>query len=199
MKRSAEFMEVEKMSNNRKSLFKTIGKNKKQKLEKKCVIYCRVSTKEQSLEMQCMQCMKFAEENNFKIKDVIKEKRSARSFNNLKELRKIIEENTNITILVYSIDRFCRNTKDALNLLSLLEYKNINLASVSENIDLSTASGRHSFRQRMSAAELESDLISERIKRTTGYKKELGHIGGRSPYGYKKSIEIINGQKIFRT
>ena len=51
----------------------------------------------------------------------------------------------------------------------------------------------------MSAAELESDLISERIKRTTGYKKELGHIGGRSPYGYKKSIEIINGQKICRT
>ena len=209
MKRSAEFMTVEIIRKRGKSIFETIEKNKKQKLEKqklekhelekKCVIYCRVSTKEQSLEMQRMECIKFAEKNCYEIKDIVNEKKSARSFSNLKELRKIIEENTNIIILVYSVDRFCRNTKDALDLLPLLDDKKISLESVSEQIDLSTASGRHSFRQRMSAAELESDLISERIKRTTDYKKNLGHIGGKAPYGYKKPFEIINGQKICKS
>ncbi len=68
----------------------------------------------------------------------------------------------------------------------ILEEKNINLVSIVDTIDLSTASGRHQFRERMSCAELESDLISERVKRNISYRKSLGgHIGRYPSFGYK--------------
>lgn len=128
-----------------------------------CIIYTRISSAQQmSLQQQEQSCREFLVNKNYNIIDVVQEVSSARHIKNLKNLKKIIRNNKNITIVVYSIDRFCRNTIDGINILKTLVEKNIKLLAVQDNIDFTTAAGRHAFRQRLSAAELESDLISER-------------------------------------
>ena len=160
------------------------------------VVYCRISSKEQSLDMQEMKCIEYAKENGYNVIKIVKEISSARSFSKLNNLKSLIKSISDVNIIVYSIDRFCRNTMDMLNVMTVLEANNINMVSVVDHINMSTAAGRHAFRQRVSAAELESDLIAERVNRSVEYKKSLGHIFGVAPYGYSKKIEVINNQKI---
>ncbi|HEY9703572.1 MAG TPA: recombinase family protein [Allocoleopsis sp.] len=162
---------------------------------KDCIIYCRISSKQQSLISQEKECVDYCIHNNFNILEIVNEIASARDIANLKNLLKIIHENSDITIVVYSVDRFCRNTSDSLILLNVLHEKNINLVAVADSIDLSTASGKHQFRTRVSVAELESDLIKERVKRTVSYKRQNGeYLGSIPPYGFR--IERIDGKRI---
>ena len=149
------------------------------------IIYSRISSKAQSLEAQTSSCKDYCVKNNLTVTEIITETGSGRSMKNLKKLRKLITGSKNITILVYSVDRFSRNTADALNFMKILDSNNINLISVADNIDLSSGSGRHSFRMRVSAAELEIDLLSERVKRSIAFKRSRGDFIGVAPYGYK--------------
>jgi DNA invertase Pin-like site-specific DNA recombinase len=160
--------------------------------KKDYVIYCRVSTTEQSLESQEHSCVKFCEENNFNVIEIIQESCSARKTNSQKKLRKFINENTDVTIVVNSVDRFSRNVLECFNMFDIMKKNNINLISVTDNIDLSTAYGKHAFRTRVSTAQLESDSISERVRRTINYKKEHGlALTSRVKYGYK----VVDGKK----
>ncbi len=159
---------------------------------KEYIIYCRVSTKEQSLESQEHSCVKFCEENNFNVIEIIQESCSARKTNSQKKLKKFINENTDVTIVVNSVDRFSRNVIECFNMFDIMKKNNINLISVTDNIDLSTAYGKHAFRTRVSTAQLESDSISERVRRTINYKKENGlELTSRVLYGYK----VVDGKK----
>jgi len=120
------------------------------------------------------------------IVDIVHESCSGRNFKKLIHLNKLFKKYNNITLLIYSLDRLCRNTVDAINIMKIIESKNINIISVSDNIDLSTASGKYAFRNRMSSAEFESDLISERVRRSIKVKRENNQfIGGNPEYGYK--------------
>lgn len=162
-----------------------------------CIIYTRISSSQQiSLEQQEQACKNFIMNKNYKIKDVIQEVSSARNINNLKKLQKIIRNNYDITIIVYSIDRFCRNTVDGIQILKTMADNKIKLLAVQDNIDFSSAAGRHAFRQRLSAAELESDLIGERVQRAINFKKQKNHYFGKAKYGYSLTTQIIDGMKI---
>lgn len=162
-----------------------------------CIIYTRISSAQQnSLQQQEQSCREFLLNKNYNIIDVVQEASSARHIKNLKNLKKIIHNNKNITIVVYSIDRFCRNTIDGINILKTLVKKNIKLLAVQDNIDFTTAAGRHAFRQRLSAAELESDLISERVQRVINFKKQHNHYFGKAKFGYSLQTQIIDGMKI---
>lgn len=162
-----------------------------------CIIYTRISSAQQmSLQQQEQSCREFLVNKNYNIIDVVQEVSSARHLKNLKNLKKIIRNNKNITIVVYSIDRFCRNTIDGINILKTLVEKNIKLLAVQDNIDFTTAAGRHAFRQRLSAAELESDLISERVQRAINFKKQHNHYFGKAKFGYSLQTQTIDGMKI---
>ena len=159
-------------------------------------IYCRISSTDQSLDSQEFACRQFCEAQNINVAEVVHEISSARKLSNLKALNKIISSNYNSTIIVYAIDRFCRNTADAMAIIKVLDRRNINLVSVMDHINLNTASGRHAFRIRMSDAEHESDLISERVRRSLAFRKARGDHIGKPGYGY--TIEVIErtGQRL---
>ena len=110
----------------------------------------------------------------------------------LPKLENIIQNNFNITLLIYSIDRFSRNLNKCNELLTLIEKNNIILKSVKEDINLLTPIGRHNFRNYVSQAQFESELISERIKNTLNYKKI-----NTPKYGYyiKNDKMIINKEE----
>ena len=147
-------------------------------------IYCRISSEKQSLESQVHTCVDYCNKKGLFVDAIIKETGSGRNMKKLKKLSKLISTVNNCDIIIYSIDRFSRNSYDAAISMKILDKNNIRLISVSDNIDLSTASGRHAFRMRISAAELETDLISERVKRSIAFKKSKGDAIGVAPYGY---------------
>lgn len=149
------------------------------------IIYARTSTEEQNLEAQIYSCEEFCFNNRLYIKEIIQEQCTA--FKDEKSqagLKKIIESNEDVNLVVFSIDRFSRNISKATELVKLMEQKRINLISVKENISLSTAYGKHEFRKLLSASQYEAELISERVQNSVKYRRAHGIHMGPVPYGY---------------
>lgn len=167
-----------------------------------CVIYIRVSSNEQNTDAQKYTCEEYCFNNRLYIKNIYTEKTSAYRGNTQKELTKLIKENNNVNIIVFSIDRFSRNISNADKYINDMESKNINLISVKDKINLSTAFGKHEFRKLISIAQYESELISERVKNSVKYRKNNGIHMGKIPYGYSKFnnklVKDNNEQQVIR-
>lgn len=65
-------------------------------------------------------------------------------------------------LVIWKLDRIGRNVLHALLTFQSLAERNVNIRSITDGVDLSTASGRYNFRNILSAAQYESDLNSER-------------------------------------
>ncbi|EPM9452183.1 helix-turn-helix domain-containing protein [Escherichia coli] len=62
-----------------------------------------------------------------------------------------------------------------------IRQKGINFRSITDGVDLKTASGRYNFRNILSAAQYESDLNSERTLAGLAVARAKGRVGGRRP------------------
>jgi DNA invertase Pin-like site-specific DNA recombinase len=166
------------------------------------IIYCRISSSNQVLDAQEHSCVSYCKQNNFNVISTVNEITSAYSIKKLRKINHIINNNKNITIVIYSIDRFSRNLTDANIILDMIIKNNINVIAVKDNIDLSTPNGRHEFRVKVSLAQLESEKISERVKTNNQYKLDKGYYIGTAPYGYKiadnKKIKYNKEQMVIR-
>lgn len=99
-------------------------------------------------------------------------------------------------LMIHSLSRFGRNTKETISNYDTLEGYGVKLIFLKENIDTSTPSGRM-FRNMLAVfAEWERDTIKERMleNRTARWKDGRTFVG-KVPYGYvwskeKKAIEI---------
>ena len=78
----------------------------------------------------------------------------------LKEMLEYIREGD--TVIVESISRFARNTKDLLNLIDVLEKKKVNFVSKKETIDTATPQGRFMLTIFGAIAELEREYTLDR-------------------------------------
>src|ERR1035437_5339427 len=67
-------------------------------------------------------------------------------------------------VLVWKIDRFGRSLKHLVNALADLDSYGVAFASLKDNLDLSTPSGRLMFQIIGAMAEFERALIQERVK-----------------------------------
>jgi len=89
-------------------------------------------------------------------------------------------------LIVYSLSRLSRSTKDALVLSETLTKKEADLVSLSERIDTTSAAGKMVFRMLAVLAEFERDQISDRTRFALAYKKANGEkTGGDIPFGYR--------------
>lgn len=88
-------------------------------------------------------------------------------------------------VIVYSLSRLARSTRDALTISERLERSGADLVSLSEQIDTTTAAGKMVFRMLAVLSEFERDLVSERTRTALTYKRSTGHkTGGTVPFGY---------------
>jgi DNA invertase Pin-like site-specific DNA recombinase len=87
-------------------------------------------------------------------------------------------------LVVYSLSRLARSTKDTILIAERLEKAGADLVSLSEQIDTTSAAGKMVFRLLAVLAEFESDLISERTRCALAHKKSLSERVGQVPYGY---------------
>ena len=104
----------------------------------KIYAYLRVSTLEQHIDRQLisMQDLGIPSENIFIDKLSGKDIKRPQ----LQSLLGIVEQGDKV--IVESISRFARNTKDLLNLVEQLSDKGVEFVSLKENIDTSTPSGK---------------------------------------------------------
>jgi site-specific DNA recombinase len=94
-------------------------------------------------------------------------------------------------VVVNSLDRSSRSPKDFFVFLDLLQRHEVEIVSVTEQFDTSTAIGRAFLAILMVVASLESDLASERTSSTIDYLKGLGTHWGYTPFGYTRDEDAI--------
>lgn len=91
-------------------------------------------------------------------------------------------------LVVYSLSRLARSTKDAIAISERLGRSGADLVSLSERIDTTTAAGKMVFRMLAVLAEFERDQVAERTKGALAHLRSQGkRISGRIPYGYRLS------------
>lgn len=135
--------------------------------------YIRVSTQEQNEERQTMLMKEHGVEKIFL--DKLSGKDTKRP-----ELNAMISfARAGDVVVVESISRFARNTKDLLNLIELLTEKNVGFVSMKENIDTSTPTGKFMLAVFGAVAELERAYILQRQREGIEVAKEKGIYKGR--------------------
>lgn len=86
-------------------------------------------------------------------------------------------------LVVYSLSRMARSAKDSLEIGERLEKLGADLVSLSEKIDTSGAAGRMIYTVLAAMAQFEREVIAERVAGALSYKKSIGEIYARVPYG----------------
>lgn len=169
---------------------------------KNAVGYCRVSTKGQvgddkyGLEAQKTDIRKYCEVHGYHITRWYVDEGVSGIEENRPEFDKILYgddvENPPIeTVLVAKSDRIARDAKLYNYFLFVLERKNVELISVSENFDQNGELSGIYRALMLFVAEQERKNIAKRTSAGRRIKaKAGGYSGGRAPYGYK----ILNGQ-----
>lgn len=95
-------------------------------------------------------------------------------------------------LVVYSLSRLARSTRDTLEISERLAKTGADLVSLSEKIDTTTAAGKMVFRMLAVLAEFERDQISERTTTAMQFKKTKGERVGAVPYGFNLDGDGIN-------
>ena len=85
------------------------------------------------------------------------------------------------TVIVESISRFARNTRDLLELVEKLTAKGVEFVSKKEAIDTSTPTGKFMLTIFGAVAELEREYILQRQKEGIAIAKSNGVYKGRRP------------------
>lgn len=82
-------------------------------------------------------------------------------------------------VIVKSLDRLSRSTKDLLNIVDCIENKNATLLVIDKNIDTKDSYGRFFITILGALAELERTTIVNRVKEGVAIAKEEGKYKGR--------------------
>ena len=137
--------------------------------------YIRCSTVEQNEARQ----MKMMEEQG--IEKLFIDKASGKNTDR-KEFREMMEfVRAGDMVVVESISRIARNTRDLLSIISDLTQKEVEFVSLKENIDTTTPQGRFMLTVFGALAELERENILERQREGIEIAKLQGKYRGRKP------------------
>jgi DNA invertase Pin-like site-specific DNA recombinase len=150
--------------------------------------YARVSTKEQNLNLQADALKKAGCERIFQ------EKVSGRSPNR-PELLKLLEQiRPGDTLIVFSVDRLGRTTRELIILLNDFKEKGITFKSLSEGIfDTSSPMGEAIFQIIAILKSMEVNVLRERTIKGIEAARARGVNGGRptGSYNKKKASAVV--------
>ena len=164
----------------------------------KAVAYLRVSTNGQvidgvSLDMQRAKVEAWASLNDAELLAVFTDEGlSAKSANRpgLQQALAFAKQNR-VALVVYSLSRLSRSTRDTLHLVGELEKSGCELVSLSERIDTSSAGGRMVFRMLAVLSEFEREQLAERTRSAMQHMKSQGRVVGQVPHGYSRDGDSL--------
>lgn len=144
--------------------------------------YARVSTREQSLDLQ---------------EDALKQAGCEKIYQEVvsgaKAERLVLEDvlahlRSGDVLVIWKLDRLGRSLSHLVQLVTALIKKGVGLKSLNDPVDTTTAQGRLVFNMFASLAEFERDLIRERTQAGLKAARARGRLGGR-PKGLSKQAE----------
>ncbi len=149
---------------------------------KRIAIYARVSTTDQSTDNQLLDLKRYVSERGWTTFNEYCDNGISGTKDNRPALNELMAEAKKRrfgVVLVWRFDRFARSTKHLI--LALEEFRNLGIDFVSyqENIDTSSPLGSAIFTIISAVAQLERDIIAERVKAGLRRAKENGKKLGR--------------------
>jgi site-specific DNA recombinase len=156
------------------------------------VAYCRVSTEEQaeegfSIEGQANRLRSYAELRELGPVTVIQDPGlSGKDLNRpgLQQVLAMVEAGHVAHVLVWRLDRLSRSLADLILLADTMGQKEIGLHSFSENLDLSSATGRMFYNILGTFAQFYREQLSENVRMGMHQAVRQGRWINRPPTGY---------------
>lgn len=147
--------------------------------------YIRVSTQEQNTVRQEVMMEQLG------VEELYIDKASGKNTDR-PELKKMMEYvRRGDTVIVESISRFARNTRDLLSLIEQLQEKGVEFVSRKEAIDTTTPTGKFMLTVFGAVAELEREYILQRQREGIEIAKQQGRYKGRKPLTHPGFQEIV--------
>lgn len=158
----------------------------------KAIGYVRVSTEGQatdgvSLDAQKARIQAWCDANGYEIATVHTDAGlSGKRADNRPGLQRALADVCKLrgALVVYSLSRLARSTKDAISIAERLDRAGSDLVSLTERIDTTSAAGKMVFRMLAVLAEFERDLVSERTYAAMRHKASKGERIGELPFGW---------------
>ena len=160
----------------------------------KAIGYIRVSTRDQaesgvSLEAQRTKIEAYAVLHDLDLVDVIEDAGfSAKSLDRpgMADLLRLIRGRKVGVVIVAKLDRITRSVRDLGEPIELFQRSGVEFASVGDNIDTSTASGRLVLNVMGSVSQWEREAIGERTSEALAVMRSNGRrISRHAPYGFR--------------
>jgi len=146
--------------------------------------YIRVSTEEQNTARQEILL------RDLGVDELFIDKASGKNANR-PELARMNYVRRGDTVIVESISRFARNTRDLLDLVERLTEKQVEFVSRKEAIDTTTPTGKFMLTVFAAVAELEREYILQRQREGIAIAREQGKYTGRKPLPLPDNFERV--------
>lgn len=169
-----------------------------------CVIYTRVSTKEQadtnmSLATQLKACEAYAEKHGLSVLGRFGGTYESAKNDERKEFRRMLDfvkkaRQKVSYIIVYSVDRFSRSGANAIYIASELKAQGILLQAVTQPADTATPSGSLQQNIQFIFSEYDNQLRREKIMAGTRDALRRGEFPHKPPRGYQSVAR--NGKRV---
>ena len=154
--------------------------------------YARVSTEQQNLDRQLDELKKYG-------CDIIYNEKMTGTKRSRPELSKLLDRMTEgDTVVIESLSRLGRSTKDLIELTELFHQKGVHLVSLKEQIDTSTSTGKLLFTLMSAIAQFERDVIADRTREGLCAARTRGRMGGRpktDPDAVRKAVKLYHTQQ----
>jgi len=148
----------------------------------KAAVYLRVSTSEQTTLNQELELKSYCKREGFDIFEIYKDEGVSGAKTSRPALDKMLKdmrEKKFDAVVVWKFDRLGRSTKHLLQVLEEMKNKDVRLIATSQNIDTGTPMGKFFFTIMAGFAEMERELIRERILLGLQRRKTQGKPLGR--------------------
>ncbi len=159
-------------------------------------IYIRVSTVDQKPDLQIDGLYTYAKRAELEIVQKFFDVGMSGRKQNRSQIEALMQGARNLEfncVLVWKFDRFARSTKHLLTALEEFDYLGIRFVSVQDQIDTTSPMGKAMFTLIGAISELESSLISERVKAGMKAAKSRGKRLGRptTPLYLVRKVEYL--------
>lgn len=148
----------------------------------KVALYLRVSTGEQTTMNQEIELKEYCTRFKHEIFEIYKDEGVSGTKSSRPELDRMLQDMRQRkfdAIVVWKFDRLGRSTAHLLQVLQELQNKEVGLIATSQNIDTNTPMGKFFFTILAGFAEMEREMIVERIKLGLSRRKKSGKSLGR--------------------
>lgn len=148
---------------------------------KTVALYARVSTADQSCDVQLAELRRYAAQRFAVILEYIDTgvSGSQRNRPSLDRLMADARKKRFDVVLAWKFDRFARSLKHLIDSLEDFAALGIDFVSFTEGVDTTTPSGRLLFHMVGAVAQFERDLIAERVRAGIAHAKAIGKRIGR--------------------